>query len=272
MPPVVPKKSRKKNEEKDKEGEEEQNPEVRRAFDWLRRESEKLSHAESQAGGRVRIKTSSNAGRAVSVLVEARVSFEQLHKEQAALATLASYILPGATNSDELRAAVVGLLAKAAVADNSLGDGENGLGEGTIKRTGFAATEQHTEFQSLLGITYKVIASVLAMVKSSRGGGLQVDAFDLLTSLLHGNEETQTESVRCDIVAVATQKMAAGDDPIGQVAAAGCLLKITTSQGLALMLDTHSLDPMCKMLRSHAESVKIAVVGALALFQARPEL
>lgn len=153
-----------------------------------------------------------------------------------------------------------------------MGDGENGLGEGTKKRTGFAATEQHTEFQSLLGITYKVIASVLAMVKSSRGGGLQVDAFDLLTSLLHANEETQTESVRCDIVAVATQKMAAGDDPIGQVAAAGCLLKITTSQGLALMLDTHSLDPMCKMLRSHAESVKIAAVGALALFQARPEL
>lgn len=240
---------------------------VRRALDWLQREGEKLQEND----GKPRImKQGSNAVRAVAVLAEARISWEQLYKEKVALSAIASYLRPG-TAPNELQASIVRLLATAAQAVDGMGDGYAALlehsGGATLKRPAW-----HTELQTLLGVTYKAIASILEIAKKASGAGVQVDALSLMIQLQRDNEEAQAESVRCDVVAICTRKMTAGDDPVGQVASAGCLASISTSQGLNLMLDTHSLDAMCAMVRCHAEPVKIAAVGALALVATRVKL
>ena len=203
------------------------------------------------------------------MLVDARVSFDVFYKEQAALSTIASFLRPD--GSGELHAAIVGLLATAFIDAAGMGELADAVDEGPIKRSR-SAWARHAELQTLLGITYKAIENVLAIAHNAKGGGLQVDAFALVAQLLSGNGEAQAEAVRCDVVALTKRKMAAGDDPIGQVAAAGCVANISTPQGLALMLECHLLEPLCAMLSSHAEQVKTASVVALAQLSAHHPL
>jgi hypothetical protein len=232
-------------------------PEVRRAFEWLRREADK-----AEKGSLPRPKEGSNAARAIAVLAGARITLDHLHAEASALSTLAALLSP--CYSRHTRASVLGVLVRASV--DTQGTCTNTERE-PFKRTPSGAL-QLAQRQKLLGVTYSAIANVLDFANTVGGG----DAFALLADLLRANEETQAEAVRCDVVALATRKMAAGDDPGGQSAAAACVSLIGTSQGLKLLLDYKTLNAACRMLRSHDEAVKIAAISAFDLFATRLEL
>jgi hypothetical protein len=192
---------------------------VRRALEYLKKEADKVH----ERGGRA--KEGSNAARAVAVLLDARVSFKLLLKETAALSTLALLLQPGV--AEELQTSAVRLLASAAehapAAAAKAGETER------------LHPKADPELQNMLGISFKAIANVL-LIAQRASGGLQVDAFAVVVELMRDNEETQAEAVRCDVVALIDRKMAAGDDPIGQVAAVGCAAIISTPQALGLMV------------------------------------
>ena len=193
---------------------------MRRALEYLKKEADKVQ----ERGGRA--KEGSNAARAVAVLLDARVSFKLLLKETAALSTLALLLQPGV--AEELQTSVVRLLASAAE-----------HAPAAAAKAGGAERLHHKadpELQNMLGISFKAIANVLLIAQRASGSGLQVDAFALVVELMRDNEETQAEAVRCDVVALIDRKMAAGDDPIGQVAAVGCAAAISTPQALGLMV------------------------------------
>jgi len=238
-------------------GDDNHEPEVRKALEWLRREAGK-----AQTGSLPRPKEGSNAARAVAVLAGARLTLDQLHADAPALSTLAALLSP--SYSRHTRVSVLGVLVRAC--------GAQGAGTGSpFKRTPSAGL-QLAERQRLLGVTYAVIANVLDLANAVGSGEALADAFALLAELVRDNAETQTEAVRCDVVALTTRKMGAGDDPRGQSAAAACASLIGTEQGLKLLKDSHTLEAAQGMLRSHAEPVKIAAIGAFAVFAARPVL
>lgn len=198
---------------------------MRRAFEYLSKEADKVQ----ERGGRV--KEGTNTARAVGVLLDMRVSFEMLLKQKAALSTLALLLQPGVT--DELQTSVVRLFASAAehgpAATEKAGERDR------------LHSKADAELQNFLGVSCKAIANVITIAENASGSGLQVDAFTLVVELIRDNEATQAEAVRCNLVALLDRKMAAGEDPVGQIAAAGCASLIVTEQGLGLMVRCCSL-------------------------------
>ena len=265
---------------------------VRGAWNWLRKEAakvaDKVKAAEMEAATRTtaereaslgdkamtvvrRWSEGGNARRAVGVLVDAGISFGRLHKEQAALSTLAVFLRPG--TSEEMQATVLRLLARSALAATSslkrniANKAENGM----VGRASPAETT-HRELQILLGVRHNAVASALDIARRSQDAELQSVALALTAELMRENEEVQAEAVHFDVVATITHKMDDNDNPIGQVAAAECAATISTAQGLKLLTDSHTMETLCRMLRSHAEPVKIAAINALAEFSAHSEL
>ena len=232
---------------------------VRRALDWLRREAQKVQ----DAGEAARTKESSNARRAIAVLADANVPLERFYEEQMALSTIALFLRQG--TSAEMQGEVVRMLARAAVAAQRKKGGSENSGDIVFKRTS-SADSKHKDLQCLLGVTYMAIRSLLEIAKQSRGDGPQVDAFALVAELMRENEEVQAEALRCDVVSLVTEKMDGGHDPLGQAAAASCAAMIITDQGIKLMVDSHTMSKICKLLCSHAETVKTAAADALAFF------